>query len=151
MLFYSKQFWLFFTVFLKGKIIGYTLEEFSSLSATLWYCFGTLIGESITRDKRLEVIKALRYDQLQIKVSRTNLTLTNILFRWCLGAWILYCFIIGASYSGSVRAFLILPMSNEPIKNLIDILNSGFAVGYTYTGEEASILLSHQFSEFNRF
>ena len=82
-------------------------------------------------------------NQFMNKGSRTTLTLTNILLRWCLGAWILYCFIMGASYSGSVRAFLILPMPTEPIKNLIDILNSGFSVGYTYTGEEASILLSH--------
>ena len=48
-------------ILLKGKITGFTLEEFSSISATLWYCFGTLIGESITRDKDLQGIKALRY------------------------------------------------------------------------------------------
>ena len=56
-----QTFLIAFTVFLKGKTTGYTLKEFSSLSETLWYCFGTLIGESITRDKDLQGIKALRY------------------------------------------------------------------------------------------
>ena len=52
----------------------------------------------------------------------------------------MYCLIIGASYSGSLRSFLILPIYNEPIETLKDVLDSGFSWGYTFTGEEASII-----------
>ena len=43
--------------------------------------------------------------------------------------WILYSFLIAASYSGALKAFLTLPVYQPPIDNLKDVLDSGLPWG----------------------
>ena len=50
---------------------------------------------------------------------------TRIVF----AVWILYCFIIAASYSGALKAFLTLPVYQPPIDTLKDVLDSGLPWG----------------------
>ena len=41
----------------------------------------------------------------------------------------MYCFILAASYSGSLKAFLTLPVYEAPIDNLEDVIDSGLPWG----------------------
>ena len=43
--------------------------------------------------------------------------------------WILYSFLIAASYSGALKAFLTLPVYQPPIDTLGDVLDSGLPWG----------------------
>ena len=40
------------SLYFQGRVVGINLKEWSTLSEAVWYCFGTLIGESITRDRQ---------------------------------------------------------------------------------------------------
>lgn len=53
------------------------------------YTFGTLIGESITRETRTSRANALR---------------------WIIAVWILYCVVLCASFAGNFKAYLTLPV-----------------------------------------
>ncbi len=44
----------------EGKLVSMPLGHWSRLRESSWYAFGTLIGESITRDTRSEKAWALR-------------------------------------------------------------------------------------------
>ena len=55
-------------------------------------------------------------------------------FRYCLGAWILYCFVVGAAYNGNLRSFLITPEYYDPIETLKDVIDSDFSIGYMPSG-----------------
>lgn len=46
---------------LQGSVVGFNFDEWSKISEALWYCFGTMIGEAITRDRRSAKALALRY------------------------------------------------------------------------------------------
>ena len=56
--------------------------------------------------------------------------------------WILYCVIISASYSGSLKAFLTLPVYQPPIDNLNDVLDSGLPWGMVLYGEEEEEMMA---------
>ena len=45
---------------IQGNIVGYDFKEWSHISEAFWYCYGTLIGEAITRDRRSASANALR-------------------------------------------------------------------------------------------
>ena len=62
--------------------------------------FGTLLGESITRDQNSAGATALRL---------------------LLSVWILFCLTLGASYSGSLKAFLTTPGYTKPINSLEEV------------------------------
>ena len=70
------------------QIIGKDLKTWSTVNGSVWFVFATMIGESDTR-----------------KRDSVGAHSTRILF----GIWILYCFLISASYSGSLKAFLTTP------------------------------------------
>ena len=58
----------------------------------------------------------------------------NVMYlRIVFAVWILYCVIISASYSGSLKAFLTLPVYQPPIDNLKDVLDSGLPWGMVST------------------
>ena len=44
----------------ESRFRGIDLEEWANLKASVWYCFGTFIGESITRDTRSDAAPAMR-------------------------------------------------------------------------------------------
>jgi len=67
------------------------------MGGAAWYAFGTLIGESITRDTRSEGAWALRF---------------------AIGVWILFAFVIGAGYGGNLRAFILKPTNKDPVDDL---------------------------------
>ncbi len=51
----------FFKLVAKAELLlGYNTHYFSSMWNSLWYTFGTLLGESITKDISLEKNWALR-------------------------------------------------------------------------------------------
>ena len=58
--------------------------------------------------------------------------------------WILYSFLIAASYSGALKAFLTLPVYQPAINSLEDVLDSGLpwgmvSVTYVSTRELTSV------------
>jgi hypothetical protein len=84
------------------------LKAWASIYESIWYVYGTLIGESITRDANTVGANATRC---------------------VVGIWILYCFVIGSAYSGSLKAFLTTPGYSSPIESLGDVLDSGLPWG----------------------
>ena len=90
------------------QIVSVPLVAWTSIYAALWYVYGTLIGESVTRDSNTVGAKAIKV---------------------VIGIWILYCFIIGASYSGNLKAFLTNPGYSAPIDSLRNVLDSGLPWG----------------------
>ena len=63
---------------------------------------------------------------------------TRIIF----GIWILYCFIIAAAYSGSLKAFLALPVYEDAIDTLQDVIDSGLPWGMVLYGEEEEEMMA---------
>ncbi len=47
---------------MEGYISGKKIKPWASLGRSLWYSFGTLQGESITRDINMKMVTAIRYD-----------------------------------------------------------------------------------------
>lgn len=72
-------------------------HDWDTLSECTWYCFGTLLGESLTRDTQSSNSPALRL---------------------LLAVWILYCLVISASYSGNLKAYLTTPSYSKNIDSL---------------------------------
>ena len=64
---------------------------------SLWFTYGTFIGEAITRDTKSEKAYALRF---------------------VIAIWLIYCLILSQSYAGSLKAFLTSPQRSEPIDTL---------------------------------
>ncbi len=85
---------------LESSLNEHPLPHWSSLPRSLWYCYGTFIGESITRDTRSASANALR---------------------WVLAVWVLYCFILATSYAGNLKAFLTTPEYTKPINTLAEV------------------------------
>ena len=44
----------------ESKVVGISLADWESYGKSLWYCFGTVIGESLTRDTSSEGAWAIR-------------------------------------------------------------------------------------------
>ncbi len=103
-------------------IPGLRLRQWSLLGQAAWYAFGTLIGESITRDTRSERAWALRS---------------------VVGGWLLFSFILTASYGGNLRAFFMTPKYTEPVENMLDVVESGLPWTMTITGEEIETYLAN--------
>ena len=62
--------------------------------------------------------------------------------RFILGSWILFCLIIGSSYSGGLKAHLTTPTYTKPIESLKEIDESGYHVGIVLAGgEEEEIMM----------
>ncbi len=51
---------LYFITRREGRLISLALKNWDSLKNSTWYAFGTLIGESITRDTKSEGAWSLR-------------------------------------------------------------------------------------------
>ena len=45
----------------EGRIKDDSFKDWSVYSSSLWYCYGTLVGEAITRDTKSSKANALRY------------------------------------------------------------------------------------------
>lgn len=97
------------------------LKAWASIYESIWYVYGTLIGESITRDANTVGAHATRC---------------------VVGIWILYCFVIGSAYSGSLKAFLTTPGYSSPIDSLGDVLDSGLPWGMVLYGEEEEEMMA---------
>ena len=104
------------------QVIGKSLKTWSTTKASVWFVFATMIGESDTR-----------------KRDSVGAQATRILF----GVWILYCFVISASYSGSLKAFLTTPEYGSPIDTLRDVLESGLPWGMVLYGEEEEMMMAN--------
>lgn len=102
-------------------MVNVPLKAWASIYESAWYVYGTLIGESITRDANTVGANAIR---------------------WVVGIWILYCFVIGASYSGSLKAFLTNPGYSSPINTLGDVLESGLPWGMVSLANIFQLLMS---------
>jgi len=103
------------------KIVYVNLTPWSSVYNSVWYTYGTLIGESITRDLNSAGANGVR---------------------WLIGAWILYCLILSSSYSGNLKAFLTTPGIGLPIDTLKDVLDSGLSWGMVLYGEEEEEMMA---------
>jgi len=98
------------------------LSHWSSLGAASWYSFGTMIGESITRDTRSEGAWVLRS---------------------VVGGWIIAALILGAAYAGNLRAFFLTPSVDPPIDSMHDVVHNGLPWTMTVTGEEIETYLAN--------
>lgn len=103
------------------KIVNVPLKAWNSIYESMWYVYGTLIGESITRDANSVGANAIRC---------------------VICIWILYCFVIGSAYSGSLKAFLTTPGYSSPIDTLADVLGSGLPWGMVLYGEEEEEMMA---------
>ena len=71
--------------------------NWSTLKSCSWYCYGTLLGEAITRDTKSQSLPCLRV---------------------ALASWILFSLIIGQSYTGNLKAYLSAPSFSKPIESV---------------------------------
>ena len=97
------------------QVIGKSLKTWSTTKASVCFVFATMIGESDTRKR----------DSVGAQATR-----------------ILYCFVISASYSGSLKAFLTTPEYGSPIDTLRDVLESGLPWGMVLYGEEEEMMMA---------
>jgi len=86
---------------IEERLTGRTFRQWSTPSRASWYAFGTLIGESITRDTKSEGSWALRI---------------------LIGIWILTAFILSAGYGGNLRAFLLSPSFEVKMVQTVQVL-----------------------------
>jgi len=98
------------------------LKHWSSPGASTWYSFGTLIGESITRDTKSDKAWALRI---------------------IVGCWIISAFILSAAYGGNLRAFFLTPSIEPPIDSMAEVVGNGLPWTMTVTGEEIETYLAN--------
>ena len=98
----------------EGPMIDQGLIEWKTFNASVWYTYGTLIGESITRDTKTSKAVALR---------------------WVVGTWIIFCFVMMSAYGGELKAYLTQKSYTSPIATLQDILESGLPWGMIFYGE----------------
>ncbi len=94
------------------------LKHWSVFSGASWYTFGTLIGESITRDTHSEGAWGMRL---------------------CIGVWLLAAFLLTAGYGGNLRAFLMNPPLDDPIDSLEGVLASGLPWEMGIYGEDVEM------------
>jgi hypothetical protein len=73
---------------IEERLTKLSLRQWSSVSGAYWYAFGTIVGESITRDTKSEAAWALRL---------------------VIGSWLTTAFVFAAGYGGNLRAFLLSP------------------------------------------
>merc|ERR1712198_221261 len=119
--FFGATFSLDVIALIEEMIIKKKLKTWSSVGRCSWFTFATLIGESDTRHR-----------------DSSGANGTRIVF----AVWILYCFIIAASYSGALKAFLTLPVYQPPIDTLKDVLDSGLPWGMVLYGEEEEEMMA---------
>ena len=62
--------------------------------------------------------------------------------RVVIAVWILYCLVIGSSYTGNLRAFLITPSFTDPINTLKEVVESGLEWGMVMYGEEEERMMA---------
>ena len=85
---------------------------------SLWFTYGTFIGEAITRDTKSEKAYALRF---------------------VIAIWLIYCLILSQSYAGSLKAFLTSPQRSEPIDTLEQVRNFKIFISSTVTARKVTI------------
>ena len=102
---------------------GINLTSFAIFGNALWYCYGTFVGESITKEKNFK-------------------TKSCQSLRLAMAQWILTCFVISASYAGILKAFLTNPTYESSIETLVDILDSGLPWDMVLYGEEIERLMA---------
>ncbi len=56
--------------------------------------------------------------------------------RLVVGVWLLYSFVITASYGGNLSAFLLKPEFSQPINKVEDVVSSGLPWSMVLYGEE---------------
>ncbi len=102
------------------------LRVWSSWTRAAWYAFGTLVGESITRDTKSSGANSLRYQwSTQVPLRGPFHSCERLNSRVILSVWILYAFLLTAGYGGSLRAFFLRPEYRDPIDTMEDIVESG--------------------------
>ena len=72
----------------------------------------------------------------------SNSNNNTLLFRVVIAVWILYCLVIGSSYTGNLRAFLITPTFTKPINTLKEVVESGLEWGMVMYGEEEERMMA---------
>lgn len=107
---------------LEEKVSGIDLSDWSSFGKSSWYVYGTMIGESMTRDTKSAGAGAMRV---------------------VVGVWMLYCLLITSAYTGNLKAFLTNPGLTSPIDTLQDVLASGLPWGMVLYGEEEEELMAN--------
>nr|XP_040569314.1 glutamate receptor ionotropic, delta-2-like [Lepeophtheirus salmonis] len=113
---------LIFTLISKQeeKIIHGKLESWSTMKSSLWFSYGTFVGESVTRDTKSHDARALR---------------------WAIAVWFIYCFVMSAAYGGELKAYLTTPTFSNPINTLEDVVENDLPWGMILYGElEESIM-----------
>ena len=58
-----------------------------------------------------------------------------------LAAWVLFCMVMGASYTGNLKAYLTTPSFTEPIDSLEQIDASGYELEIIAGGEEEAVMM----------
>ena len=83
-----------FSIFVLGRTEGELNgkgcpHDWKTLKATSWYCFGTLLGESITRDTKSEHLAGLRYPNAKklVVAKRHKIILELSLLAGSCSAW----------------------------------------------------------------
>ena len=85
----------------EGSLSKTNFKEWNAMYNSLWFTYGTFIGEAITRDTKSEKAYALRI---------------------VIAIWLIYCLILSQSYAGSLKAFLTSPQRSEPIDTLEQVV-----------------------------
>ena len=91
------------------SLLGRRLRSWSTLRESSWYAFGTLIGESITRDTKSEGAWGLRSENNSALMIMTRKRVKLSQLRLTIAVWILAAFLLTAGYGGNLRAFLLKP------------------------------------------
>ena len=78
-----------------------------------WYCYGTLIGESVTRDTDSEGAWSLRSGHTDLNRILSGHTLSRIVIM----GWLMYCFLITTGYMGEIKASLTTPAFSQPVRS----------------------------------
>ncbi|XP_059088023.1 glutamate receptor ionotropic, NMDA 2D-like isoform X1 [Tigriopus californicus] len=109
------------TAIIEGYHVGDHFQEWAILKDSFWYAYGTLVGESITRDTRSQNAPALRF---------------------LIGTWVIFCMIATYSYGGSVKSFMTNPLFTQPIRTLEELIDSGLPWGMVLYGEEEEEMMA---------
>ena len=64
------------------------------------------------------------------------------IFRAVIAVWILYCLVIGSSYTGNLKAHLTTPTFTQPINSLAEVIESGLEWGMVMYGEEEERMMA---------
>ncbi len=88
---------------MEGNIKNLNFKEWNTMYESVWYVYGTFMGESITRDTKSDKAPIVRI---------------------LIVVWIIYCFIMSQAYGGSLKSFLTSPMKSTSIETLKEVIKS---------------------------